>query len=104
MAFCDKCGWFSIWLNDQMVFPDQPTAPPASPDMPDEILTDYDEARSVAERRAMRLFFINSNTIKYNIAMVSPPKIGAIFGKIDSTSKPVAQWAIPVIAYRTGKY
>ena len=49
MAFCDKCAGFSIWLNDQMVFPDQPTAPPASPNMPDEILTDYDEARSVAE-------------------------------------------------------
>ncbi len=49
MAFCDNCDAFSIWFNDQMVFPDQPTAPPASPDMPDEILTDYDEARSVAE-------------------------------------------------------
>ncbi len=49
MAFCDRCDRFSIWLNDEMVFPDQPTAPPASPAMPDEILTDYDEARSVAE-------------------------------------------------------
>jgi len=34
--------------SSRMIVPDQCTAPPAHPDMPDDVRTDYDEARSVA--------------------------------------------------------
>jgi hypothetical protein len=50
VAICDHCGNFSIWLNDKMVFPDISTAPLANPDLPKEVMGDYDEARKILAR------------------------------------------------------
>ena len=50
IAFCDKCHKYSIWLNDEMIFPDKSTAPLPSRDMPEDVLEDYIEARNIFEK------------------------------------------------------
>jgi Domain of unknown function (DUF4145) len=47
LAECDHCHRYSIWLDQNMVFPDISTAPLANPDLPKEVKADYDEARGI---------------------------------------------------------
>jgi hypothetical protein len=49
-AFCDNCSNFSIWLNKEMIYPNKSTAPLPSPDMPKDVLADYNEARDILEK------------------------------------------------------
>ena len=46
-SFCARCKSFAIWLDDVLVYPLTSTAPPANPDLPADVGTDYAEAASV---------------------------------------------------------
>ena len=46
---CFNCKDISIWIYDKLVYPRRGEAPPANPDLPDEIRRDYDEASSVLD-------------------------------------------------------
>ena len=47
VAFCEKCGDYSLWLTGSMILPQESTAPMPSDDMPDDVKVDYVEARSI---------------------------------------------------------
>lgn len=47
LGTCDHCNNFTIWLNDQMVFPLTSTAPFPNSDLPDDIKQDFEEARQI---------------------------------------------------------
>jgi len=47
-AECRHCGNHSIWLKQKMIYPFSGTAPLPNPDMPADILADFDEARAIA--------------------------------------------------------
>jgi hypothetical protein len=44
---CTRCGQFTFWVNQEMVFPKALTSPPSNPDLPDDIKVDYEEARAI---------------------------------------------------------
>ena len=46
---CQHCEGISIWLNEQMLYPDG-YAPPPNADLSDEIKRDYTEARSIVNK------------------------------------------------------
>lgn len=47
VAYCDHCNNYSVWYGNKLVFPAIKNAPPAHPDIPEDIKIDYEEARSV---------------------------------------------------------
>jgi hypothetical protein len=47
IAKCNHCQQFSIWINRVMEYPVLRATPSPHPDLPADILTDYEEARSV---------------------------------------------------------
>ena len=49
VARCFNCKDISIWIYDKLVYPRRGEAPPANPDLPDEIRRDYDEASSILD-------------------------------------------------------
>lgn len=49
IAYCANCQKYSLWVNERMVYPPYATAPLATPDMPQSVLTYYDEARSISD-------------------------------------------------------
>ena len=50
IAQCQKCNAISFWYEGKMMFPNASTAPPANPDLPDDIKGDYDEASDIVNR------------------------------------------------------
>ena len=46
---CFNCKDISIWIYDKLVYPRRGEAPPANPDLPDEIRRDYYEASSILD-------------------------------------------------------
>lgn len=48
-AVCMDCSNISVWVGDKLVFPIEGKAPPANPDIPDDIRRDYDEASSILD-------------------------------------------------------
>ncbi len=50
LAYCQNpdCNEYSLWREDEMIFPKKLTAPPAHIDMPIEVKGVYDEAREVS--------------------------------------------------------
>lgn len=44
VSVCMECGQFALWFGSRMQFPNATKAPPPSPDMPDEVKADYEEA------------------------------------------------------------
>ena len=46
---CFNCKDVSIWIHDKLVYPQRGEAPPANPDLPDDIRRDYDEASSILD-------------------------------------------------------
>jgi len=44
---CERCLYPTIWLGDRMIFPNTGGAEPPNPDLPDDIKSDYEEARSI---------------------------------------------------------
>jgi hypothetical protein len=49
-ARCLSCGGFSIWHGTSQVHPPASAAPPPEPDLPDELVRDYEEARDILAR------------------------------------------------------
>jgi len=46
-AYCAHCGKYSLWHQERMIYPSSGTAPLPNPDLPHDIKTDYEEARSI---------------------------------------------------------
>ena len=46
-ARCSHCEKVSIWNRNNLVYPQSSDAPPANPDLPDDIRKDYDEASNI---------------------------------------------------------
>ncbi len=44
---CDHCGKYTLWHFGKMMFPNSGNAPMPNTDMPEEIISDYEEARSI---------------------------------------------------------
>jgi hypothetical protein len=47
VSVCMECGRFALWFGSQMRFPIVTKAPPAHPDLPEELQADYDEAANI---------------------------------------------------------
>lgn len=47
---CLRCEKQAVWLDGEMLYPDQTPAPVPNPDLPEDIKDDYREAMSVATR------------------------------------------------------
>jgi hypothetical protein len=47
---CVFCRHIVLWLGDQMLYPDHPTAPPPNPDLQADIQDDYREAASIVNK------------------------------------------------------
>lgn len=45
---CEHCGAYALWHNDTMVYSARGKAPPPNPDMPQEVLRDYEEAAAIS--------------------------------------------------------
>lgn len=50
VEFCDHCGKFTIWVSNRLVHPEFIGGIVSSPDMPDEVKRDFEEARSIVGR------------------------------------------------------
>jgi hypothetical protein len=50
VSYCESCDHPTIWLGDGMVYPNLLPADPPSLDLPDEIKSDYEEAREIANK------------------------------------------------------
>lgn len=46
-ARCNHCGQISIWFGDKMVYPLTGNVEPANPDLPSDVLVDYNEAKDI---------------------------------------------------------
>ena len=46
---CFNCKYISVWIYDKLVYPQRGEAPPANPDLPDDIRQDYDKASSILD-------------------------------------------------------
>ena len=49
LSECFNCGAFSVWIHNNLVYPQRGRAPPANPDLSEDIRRDYDEASSVLD-------------------------------------------------------
>jgi hypothetical protein len=50
MSFCSNCGQAMVWRGDEPIWPATTSAPLASKHMPDDVRTDFEEARRVVDR------------------------------------------------------
>lgn len=50
VARCSHCSQHSLWLNGNMIVPSAGTAPLPHAEMPDDVKTDYTEAREIVAR------------------------------------------------------
>lgn len=50
VSYCGSCGFPTIWLADQLIWPDHSADESPNPDLPDHIRSVYDEARSIASK------------------------------------------------------
>jgi len=46
---CYNCGEFAVWVHDRIVYPPTRTGDAPNPDLPEDIVRDYEEARSILE-------------------------------------------------------
>jgi uncharacterized protein DUF4145 len=46
---CFNCNDVSIWIYDRLIYPQRGEAPPANPDLPEDIRRDYDEASTILD-------------------------------------------------------
>jgi hypothetical protein len=47
IAECSHCNQHTFWLNDKMIYPYNGLAQLPNPDMPNDVRSDYEEARSI---------------------------------------------------------
>jgi len=50
VSYCESCDHPTIWLGETMIYPNSLPAEPPNLDLPDDIATDYDEAREIANQ------------------------------------------------------
>jgi hypothetical protein len=50
LSKCNSCGAPTIWLNRTIIFPLESTAERPSPDLPEDVHHDFEEARAIANR------------------------------------------------------
>lgn len=50
LAYCTHCGDFSLWVDEQIIFPDLTGVPSPNKDLDDEIQHDYKEAASILSK------------------------------------------------------
>ena len=50
LAYCIYCGDFSLWVDEQIIYPDIIGVPPPNKDLDDEIQNDYKEAASILSK------------------------------------------------------
>jgi len=50
VCICDHCGEITYWLNGKMIHPLATNAPMPHPDIPESIISDYNEARDIVNR------------------------------------------------------
>lgn len=50
IARCMHCNKYSVWQNEQMIFPGGGSAPLPHPEMPEDIETDFVEARGIVAK------------------------------------------------------
>ena len=50
ISMCGHCNKVGIWIDENLVHPDSSRAPLPNQDMPEEIIKDFNEARSVINR------------------------------------------------------
>ncbi|WP_437496059.1 DUF4145 domain-containing protein [Sorangium sp. So ce1099] len=46
-CMCAHCGKFSVWVCGNMVYPPHMSGPEPSPDLPPDLMRDYEEARTI---------------------------------------------------------
>jgi hypothetical protein len=46
---CFHCKKYTVWVENKMIYPSSGTAALPNPDMPEDIMRDYNEARSILE-------------------------------------------------------
>lgn len=47
---CSRCTEFSFWIDERLVFPDVNIAAEPNPDLPSDIIADFEEARNILTR------------------------------------------------------
>lgn len=47
VSLCYECKKFAVWVHDAMVFPAQGAGPDPNPDLSEDVLRDYEEARRI---------------------------------------------------------
>jgi hypothetical protein len=49
LSKCYNCDKIAVWVNQRLVFPEYKTMTQPNPDLPDDIIRDYEEARSIVD-------------------------------------------------------
>lgn len=47
VSYCERCGGNTIWFGQNIIFPQNSIVEPANPDLPQDIIEDYNEAALV---------------------------------------------------------
>ncbi len=50
MAVCSKCSAYTLWLSEQLLYPNVTLAEPANIDLPQDVRADYEEASSIVSK------------------------------------------------------
>jgi uncharacterized protein DUF4145 len=50
VSHCRHCGRDALWVNENLLFPENTTAPLPNPDMPEDVMRDYLEASSISAK------------------------------------------------------
>lgn len=50
LSLCKRCGKRALWYEEGIVYPDTSFAPPPHPDLPEALLSDYQEAARIATK------------------------------------------------------
>lgn len=72
---CSQCHEETIWYKGNMIYPNQTTAPPAHPDMPEKVREVYEEARQViphSVRAACTLLRLSMEYLMDELNVLSP--------------------------------
>src|SRR5437762_847696 len=49
LSECYNCHKIAVWVNERLVFPERKTTSQPNVDLPDHIIRDYEEARSIVD-------------------------------------------------------
>ncbi len=49
-AFCSHCRKYSLWHFEKMIYPEDAGVPPPNPDLTEDIIADYSEAKGIVNK------------------------------------------------------